>query len=53
MYSSGRLDRRILIQKKVTTSDALGGELVTWSTHYICATHIDFKKAYQDADTDR
>lgn len=53
MYSSGRLDRRILIQKKVTTSDALGGELVSWETHYICATHIDFKKAYQDADTDR
>lgn len=53
MYNAGTLDRRILIQKKSTTRDALGGESVTWVSHYFCSSHIDFKKAYQDDDTER
>lgn len=44
----GQLNRRIEIQKPVTSHSATGQEIITWTTMYCCWARVEFPAAGSD-----
>lgn len=57
MITIGQLDRKVIVQNKVLSRDAIGGNSVTWSDAFDYATQIscfiEFKSGKETDDNER